>query len=266
MAYEDFSTYTEVDPNNRITIGGVGNVRIDHQAIRNEDAHVYDDKGSNHFQNFEHLVDIRSDFNNGDSMGGVWAVSNTVDDMKYWIDNTKRALWLRFYDRTVSGDERIYLDEQTESGGHTFDSYNLAAPNTWYYVVIERDDTTLTCDIYSDSARSVWVDTLTVTCEGVSTAKYQYVFGCNTQNTGAAVLMNNDIENLDLQEGVDTGTGVSIWDGTEVVELARDDTSSVKLWNGSEVVGIKLVATNHADATPIHIWDGTSIKAWKKKV
>ena len=54
MAIEDFSTYTETDPNSKIA---VTSSKIDVSAIdRGDNAYVYDDKGSNFFDgDFEFL-------------------------------------------------------------------------------------------------------------------------------------------------------------------------------------------------------------------
>ena len=47
MAVEDFTTYTEVDPNSRIT---VSSTKVTWASVqRDEDAYVYKDKGVNYF-------------------------------------------------------------------------------------------------------------------------------------------------------------------------------------------------------------------------
>jgi len=58
-----------------------------------------------------------------------------------------------------------------------------------------------------------------------------------------------------------TGSSIYYWDGSDHVELQRDDSSPVQLYNGSEIIGLKLGDINDADASPIHVFDGTNIKA-----
>ena len=63
-----------------------------------------------------------------------------------------------------------------------------------------------------------------------------------------------------------TGADLYYFDGTDNVELQRDDSSPIQMWNGTAVIGLKLVATDDAAASPIHVWDGVSIKAILKMV
>ena len=62
----------------------------------------------------------------------------------------------------------------------------------------------------------------------------------------------------------DVGSDVYYYDGSAIHELVKDDTSPVKLFNGTVTVGIKIVAVDDANASPIHVFDGTNIKALKK--
>lgn len=54
--YEDFTDYTEVDPNEHIE--KTAN-HVDFQCYRNEDAYLYKDKDIDHFNDFEHKVQFR---------------------------------------------------------------------------------------------------------------------------------------------------------------------------------------------------------------
>lgn len=196
MVYEDFTTYTEVDPNSNI--GLVGTNHIDHYNTRTEDAYLYKDKGAGYFTDFEHLVDARSDFFQTYSYGLFWVLSNVVDDFAA-IHSTGGyglpAIAVFFYN-AGGGIWHIRLLETDGNGNWWYDSYSCS-PNTWYYLTIEKTGTALTCKIYSDSARTTLLDTLSLTLQ--ADHDFRYVFGCDTYHSGSGA-MNVDIENLDLRE------------------------------------------------------------------
>jgi hypothetical protein len=58
-----------------------------------------------------------------------------------------------------------------------------------------------------------------------------------------------------------TGSNIYYYDGTGNVELQRDDASPVQMHNGTEIIGLKLGATDDANASPMHVYDGTIVKA-----
>lgn len=60
---------------------------------------------------------------------------------------------------------------------------------------------------------------------------------------------------------VATGADIFYHDGTNNIELQRDDSSPVQMFNGTSVIGLKLGATDDGDASPFHVFDGTNIKA-----
>jgi len=80
----------------------------------------------------------------------------------------------------------------------------------------------------------------------------------NTMDDPAA-FMSWDVE----QEKPISEVGADIYyhDGTDNIELQRDDSSPVQMYNGTSVIGLKLGATNDVNASPIHVYDGTTIKA-----
>jgi hypothetical protein len=90
MAYQDLTTYTEVDPNGHIS---TTSTRITYTNLAfNEDAYDYSDKGVDHFNgDFTHLLDIKF---TGDGGGGnrAWVLANDVDDAYGLITGGKSAL------------------------------------------------------------------------------------------------------------------------------------------------------------------------------
>ena len=196
--YEDFTTYTEVEPDNRIQKTAT---HIDHLAKRDEDSYLYKDKGVDHFGNFEHLVDVKLvDSVEGGSLGCVWALTNDLDDMYALRIGGKTAVWVNTY-YTIAWPCRIQLREEYGSSGYSDDSIELII-NTMYYLKIAKSGISLTCTIYesaADRSNNVNIkDTLTLVLH--ADHSFRYVFGCNTFNSGDYAGLNNDIENLDLQE------------------------------------------------------------------
>jgi len=199
MAKENYTTYTEVDPNSHIE--KTAN-HIDFDAYENEDAYVYKDKGVGHFgSNWEHLVDIKDNHIDNAVAGGVWAVSNDLDDF-YGLETTgKTALVIFMYDHTTSGTRRIYLREIYNST-----SYNdYFAPFTFdatYYLRIKKIGTALTCEIYGSAAdrtnKENVIDILSLTLHG--NWSFQYIFGAISYNVSDPAHTDVDVDNLDLQE------------------------------------------------------------------
>jgi len=205
MVLEDFTTYTEVDTvNDRIQRVGDPSHHIDHLAFRNEDTYVYKDFGVDHFSDFTHKVDVKSDFAQASCYGWIWVLANALDDVYGLYVNNHASLAVGFI--KSGADNRIYLFEfKAEQAGYSNDYAIGLSVDTWYYLLIKKVGTSLKVGIYSTSvlrdagdATDGDIDNLAVTLS----VDYQmrYIYACNTHNTGHAVICNDDIENLDLQE------------------------------------------------------------------
>jgi len=211
MTLENFTTYIEVEPDDRIQ--KTAN-HIDFLAYESEDAYLYDSKGSGHFTNFEHLVTVRMVSSEAGVGGGVWAVStDSVDDIKGWVANNKTGLFVLCYAPSVST-FRIYMGE-AYAGGEYLDYWAGGSLNTTYYLRIEKDGTAFTCKIYDTEANRTangatgLLDTLTLTLQ--ADHSFDYVFGAITYRTGDVAYGVIDIDDLDLQEVValDTAGGIA---------------------------------------------------------
>ena len=197
-AYEDFTAYTEVDPNNHINY--VGTDHVDFQGYRNEDCYLYYDYGVDFFgSDWEHLVDVRVAASNTLAISECWMLSNALDDMNGLFTAEEDLLTIFFYESSL-GVINIYLREYYNAV-HYSDSY-VGVENTWYYFTIQKAGTAFTCKIYSDSARTSLLDTLSITLQ--ADHSFRYVFACNSYNAGTAQINDLDIENLDLQITGDT--------------------------------------------------------------
>ena len=193
--YEDFTTYTEVD----IAADRIQRTaqHVDHRALRDESTYLYDDKGANHFSgNWEHLVDIRTDFEANSCLGVVWGLSNYVGDMGAHLSASEEHLIVFVYRADGTPEKSIKLS-YLKASTIEVDAWQNAVPNTWYYLTIKRVGAVLTCDIYSDSDRTNKLTTLTIPCPETA---YRHIYACNTRNSGAADACDDDIDNLALQE------------------------------------------------------------------
>ena len=191
MPIEDFTTYTEVDPNGRLTVTAVKATAVN--ADRDEDVYLYKDKGVDYFdaldEEFELLISSAS---LSSSVAGM-ALGNVSTG---WIDFAATGLVVfAFYSGAAYF---IYLRRGEPAEASDF--YTGAA-NTVYYCRLERTagNDTVTLKIYSDFARTSLLDTLTV--GGFGTTKWRYIYGFTNNKDG-----NGDddfdgyVRNLDLNE------------------------------------------------------------------
>lgn len=207
--YEDFTTYTEVEPDDRIQ---KTETHVDFLAKRNEDSYLYKDYGVDYFQNFEHFVNVKCVSTTEDTASaGVWSVSNDLDDVRGQREVDNEYYVIEFY-RTDGGDpmRRILLGfwdgSKDPAERWIIDTANFSfAYGTWYYFRIKRVGTSLTCKIYdtaasrdAESADEHLLDTLSLTVDEAD--KFRYVYACCSYNLPNTPEMELDIENLDLQE------------------------------------------------------------------
>lgn len=163
---------------------------------KNVDSYVYADKTAAHFGDLEHLITCCKTANSSTGIVVVWSISNTVDDY-YACGGANDLLWCKFYSSTTMN---IGCENTNNS-----DSYTLTQ-GTVYYCTIKRAGTTLTNKIYSDSARTVLLDTLSIVCEN---GTKRYIYGMQSANLPAVQTISGYSENLDLQEAAPSAKTVS---------------------------------------------------------
>lgn len=261
MAFEDFTTYIEFDPAfNRISVNGANSV-TGNAMTRLDTAYLYDDKGAGHFGVFEHDHDCKPIASTSESSyAAIWGISNTIGDVAAW--SATYGLNVFVWRNATKPEFMLY----ERIGAGVIDSTISLDWGTTYYCVTDRDAVPIiTTIVYNEAAHLTIKDTIFGACAATTC---RYVFGTASFNTGTAgKSITFDVYNLDLNEAVgDVSSGIKIWDGTGYIELARDDTSPVKLYTGTETIGIQLVAVGHGDASAIRFFDGTTTKAFKKKV
>lgn len=235
---EDFTTYTEVDPNSDFTITS-SKIAVD-GLRRDAAAYVYKDMGSGHFGDFEHLLKITKSASFEDfAVLGWWGLSNVATTF-YGMDVANVGLVLLAYSATTELVEMRDFD----TGGVDY----MAGGDATKWLTVERAGTTATCKIYSDAERTSLDDTLSITC---ATTTYQYILGTfsrESSNNGE-VEAYGDIEDLDLQEGAteksssDSGNGAEAKTGYPTATLTKSETGS-----GSDILSQAQAILDAAEA------------------
>jgi len=172
---EDLELYTEVDAGEYIT---VTQKKATAAAIpRTADAYLYKDYGADYFNGFEIWVDGRIE-SSSQSHGVIIPImlSNVVDDA-----NNCGAAGVKIAFLNHDGDAVILLVR----GPWDVEDHLTGALNTTYYFILKRTagSDTITCEIYSDAARTSLEETLSVSGFGTGT-KYRYLYALTSHNSG----------------------------------------------------------------------------------
>lgn len=189
MAIEDLTTYTEEDPNSRIsrswdmaTVAGL---------TRQESAWLVKDKGANHFDgDFEHQFEGYFDaaVNYGFCM--IWALANTINDLSAILTASEDELAVYFYREEHTASHKIKLAES--DGGSFAEASTNVALDTRYWFTVKRDESvgpygTIYLYIYSDSGRTTQIAGSPLSIALHSSKKdFQYIYAIQSYNDGAA--------------------------------------------------------------------------------
>lgn len=194
---EDFSIYTEEDPNGHITV--VGTDHIDFEAHQSEDAWLRYDYGANYFGTyFKHTFDVQvvtDPVPEDGIMGSVWALTNDLDDIHGLINGNKDFVslyvWRDPTDIINGGGPCFVLREQDGAGATTSISAELTEGTT-YSVEIVRVGASLTAIIHVGSTLFA---TLSITLSGGNS--YRYLMPAITAHDGADSLLSSYSETND---------------------------------------------------------------------
>ena len=199
MAIEDFTIYTEVDPNGKLTV--ISSKADAVNADDDEDVYLYKDFGADYFDDLDIDFDIYISSASLPSARGGMAVANTLGVMAGFATTDISAF--AYYDDVVGA--RIYL----RRGFTVILDWWAASLNTLYYCTLERTagGDTVTLEIYSDAVRTVLVDTLSVA--GFGAVKLRYLYGFVNANSGVSGRdFDGYVQNMDLHLPVVGGYAV----------------------------------------------------------
>ena len=197
MPTENFTAYTEVDPNGRFTVTA-GKIDCD-DLDRDETAYVYDDKGVGHFGNaWTHYFEQTLYQDQASSICAEWAVANDVEDYKAWLDNDRYAVVAWHYNS--GGTLQLRLTETKDGDGY---SWVGGAWSTKYYCTIIRSGAngkTFSIYYYTDSGRTSLAASGSVELPDDDIA-FRYIFVTASYDTATGGRdATFDLENLDLNE------------------------------------------------------------------
>jgi hypothetical protein len=170
---ENLSTYTEVDASNVLsrTSTRVTGTNVD----ANIEAYLYKDYGVDYFNGVDIYFEVYVNSSSSDIGTMAMGFSDTIDDISGW-ESDSLQLWGRKY----AGKYRAFL-MRGYAIANDYGDYNLDQVYYWHIVRV-AGNTTVNAYIYSDSAHTTLVDTLTVT--GYTTAKWRYLYTASSQNYG----------------------------------------------------------------------------------
>lgn len=202
MVYEDFTSFTEVDnASNRITV--VSSTEANGLLHRNDttEVYLYDDYGASHFGDYEHLIDAKSDFATQWLINNFCGLSNHIGGSKSHSDNTEELIYCNFYWQATLGEKRINLSFYDDAGVGTSDYLTGAVPSTLYYFTVDRNGSTSTVSVYSDSDRTTEISGSPLSLSTCSTTfRYLYAmlgaYTASADRYGTVTVYNLDIDDF----------------------------------------------------------------------
>jgi len=243
-ANEDFTTYNDsTDPNNRFT---VTSSKVETTAMpRNEDAYVYKDFTSAHFDgDFEHLLEVYLD-SNTDTLGIVytWVMANNIDDVRGLYVGDKDYFALQLY-TDAGGNSFAYFREV--DGGVNHGEANAISFNTLYYIRVKRVESvgtygTIYCDFYTSEAdRTNETSAVFNSSIALNTSKkdFQYLYAADSYNDAKTITGTGYVQNLDLGEAVGTNMKINISDTWKDVDSIKINIGDV--WKDVEGIWINV--------------------------
>lgn len=196
MPVQDFTTYAETDPNSRITVTAtkVTGASLDQVEI----AHVSKDFGAGYFAgDFEHNFEIKLTGTTGSSAILVATVADTLGtENTLDVAGSGIALFSRF-------GATSFLREYDSGAINASVVEFTFVTDTLYYCTLIRDESIgsfgqYSLEIYSDSARTTLLETLTVN-QNTSKKDLRYAYGLQSREEGTAgKAWSGFIENLEF--------------------------------------------------------------------
>lgn len=222
MAIENLTTYEEVDLIGVLTVTAPKVEGVDVDA--DVEAYLYKDFGVDHFDALNTLFEayVNSTSDNAGTM--IMGFSDTIDDFTGWEADSAAIM-----SREYSAKYRAFL-MRGYGVASDFGDYNLDQLYYWKIVRSAGNDT-INAYIYSDAARTVLVDTLTVA--GYGTAKWRYLYAASSHNIATAdqnfdgYFQDFDRQELTEKLSDDTGSGVDVKvAGNPLAILVKAETGS----------------------------------------
>jgi hypothetical protein len=205
MAFENFTTFTETDPNSHITVDSAAKVSYTLFGLT-ESGRLFVDKGLNHFSaDFTHQFEVT--WSSGAAASTVmwqYMLSSTIGTVV-----TLRASGTDDYIGFLCYNGDFFI-EFLHNGTQYADSWaGPVVQGTLYFITIVRDDDgganntgRYTCYIRTGSHVGTLVDTLVVDAPVGGQDDFQYLYGVNGHGAASGGNSGNGFtQNLELNEG-----------------------------------------------------------------
>lgn len=192
---ENFTTYTKVDPNNRLTVRSASLVTIN-KMTRIESAYLYKDMGTGYYSgNFSFDINVLSSISSVASNVGVFYPFNLANS----IGDANSVANSQGVQVTTDTSNNIQFWLRENSGGaphYSVSSYTgvIASP---YFLTFRRDAAvgtygTIYLDIYSDSSRSSLLTTLSLALS--SSQAFRYIYAVSSHNDASSYSISGSVE------------------------------------------------------------------------
>ena len=196
-----------------MAVASTRNTFTDLQTDSKSDAWVCDDRGAGFFGNtFTHDFEFEITDRDGNyGSVGVWAVSNTLNNIGAWNSNQDEAVAIEF--RWANGTPDVYLEDfETQSSN----AWASAQTNQLYYCTTERTSASaLECRIYTDSARSTTSGYVSISLANERT--YRYIGGLvGNDKSNNTYKLTGYTQNLKLNATEDITTYTTRDDGSKI--------------------------------------------------
>lgn len=191
----DWTTYTESNDSNVLTVAAE---QIDFTALtKNSSSTVYADQGVGYFgSTFTHSISFQVTelVASSDSYVGIQALANDV--LPGSGDDPTLIIYVN-YDGSFSSDFRRRLFLMIDDGAVDETASSTISLNTTYYLLLDKNNTDTDLYIYSDSARTILLDTLTVS-NGSTSYRYNHHGTSKNYTGGTGGSITGSIYSLDL--------------------------------------------------------------------
>ena len=247
---EDFTTYTEVDSTNILTVAAA---QLDLAGgSTSPNTYIYKDKTAAYFSsNFTHTYQIYLTINNtGHAAETVisWRLANTTENLGDSTANLHATLYVtdQFYYANYPY-VNVFVGEVTEGGSHYRTDSSI---NDYFYLNMYRKTVrdeavgtygTLYSYTYSDAARTVLINTNSIALH--SKADFRYVYGISSTNDYYQVIGARQ-NNLDLgaapNPGILKGYTGAAWvkEPLEVYTGGSSQAKPLKRWDGGSWITV----------------------------
>ena len=216
---ENFGGWIETDPNSKIEV--ISN-RVTYTSLnRDEDAYVYKDKGVDYFSgNFEIQFTHKSiDGATDTGVVSIWAIANLVDDA-IGIDTANSSSLAVYAGNNAGATHAYFTILELDAGTQYSSSAYIGDYGTDYYFTIKRNEAvgaygTLYCYIYSDSARTNLLSTLSKALHS-SRKDFRYIYALQSRNNAESWVTHSgyveDVEIISITASTPSVTTIAATD------------------------------------------------------